>query len=170
MRLIRRKTYVAFTYSNTGSCCCHRGIFPVIRRPGPLLSQLRPDRWCQLAGLIARFLSLTQILQIVCTIYFVRIFVTFVCIFIVLRNLNRIFKKYNSNFAVWNSDASSGHNKKQSCWPNFGLTALFMFYAEISVPACLFTAQAPCPHGQALPQYSCRNFLFPRDPRIRLSP
>ena len=53
MRLIRRKTYVAFTYSNTGSCCCHRGIFPVIRRPGPLLSQLRPDRRCQLAGLSA---------------------------------------------------------------------------------------------------------------------
>ena len=68
MRLIRRKTYVAFTYSNTGSCCCHRGIFPVIRRPGPLLSQLRPDRWCQLAGLSASPYSSVSIATFAATV------------------------------------------------------------------------------------------------------
>ena len=53
--------------------------------------------------LIAYFSSLTRILQITCTIYFVRIFVTFVCIFHVLRRLNRLFQKYNISFAVWSS-------------------------------------------------------------------
>ncbi len=53
--------------------------------------------------LIAYFSSLTQILQITYTIYFVRIFVTFVCIFRILRRLNRLFQKYNLIFAVWSS-------------------------------------------------------------------
>ena len=46
-------------------------------------------------SLIAYFPSLTQILQITDTIYFVRIFVTFVCIFRILRRLNRLFQKYH---------------------------------------------------------------------------
>ena len=115
--------------------------------------------------IIAYFFSLTRILQITCTIYFVRIFVTFVCIFCVLRHLNRLFQKYNLIFAVY----ASLHMPKRAADPNI-VTQLFSALRRKIFLRALFTFQASCPHGQGLPQYSCRNFLFPRDPRIRLSP
>ena len=115
--------------------------------------------------LIAYFSSLTQILQITYTIYFVRIFVTFVCIFRILRRLNRLFQKYNLIFAVW----SSLQTLKRAADSNI-VTQLFSALRRKTCLRVLFTSQAPCPHGQGLPQYSCRSSLFPQDPRIRLSP
>ena len=58
--------------------------------------------------------------KITCTIYFVRIFVTFVCIFCVLRHLNRLFQKYNLIFAVY----ASLHMPKRADDPNI-VTQLF---------------------------------------------
>ena len=115
--------------------------------------------------LIAYFFSLTRILQITCTIYFVRIFVTFVCIFRILRRLNRLFQKYHLIFAVW----SSLQTLKRAADPHI-VTQLFSALRRKIFLRALFTSQASCPHGQGLPQYSCRSSLCPPDQRIRLSP